>query len=294
MSQSTVSAPKRLLQFAVRDAVATSRPSSATAEPSLKRLRSVVSTTDSYAEARPQRIRRASMSVAIKAMAEAVKDVTKVRPSRNVFDRLGNAMNGPNTSSHREYGGIAEDAVDEDFNVEMESLHSSYHPGNDISMLQEGNMPSFHEEVIDTGLGYNRNNYDERVREGTDIYPSGSSGGNWVESSLKFQYGAADHVDETPHRPRKDIIQPAVVHSAVVVNSSSVSMKMRKPQYQEEIEVAEIDSRERMRGADTVSTKPETWLMKENNNHTVPFNGNVRNSAKSPPCYIYRSSFYVS
>ncbi|XP_057798002.1 uncharacterized protein LOC131014141 [Salvia miltiorrhiza] len=279
VSQSTVSAPKRLLQFAVRDAVATSRPSNATAEPSFKRLRSVVSTTDSYAEARPQRIHRASMSVAIKAMAEAVKDVTKVRPSRNVFDRLGNAMDGLNTSSHREYGGIAEGAIDGDFNVEMESLHSSYHLRNDISMLQEGNMSSFHEEVRGTGLGYDRENCDERGGEGTDIYPSGSSGGNWVESSLKFQYGAADHVDGTPHRSRKEIIQPAVVHNAILINSSAVSMKMRKSQYQGEVEAAEIDSRERMRGADTVSTKSEAWLMKENNNHTVPFNGNAKPDA---------------
>ncbi|KAL1539968.1 hypothetical protein AAHA92_24389 [Salvia divinorum] len=278
VSQSIVSAPKRLLQFAVRDAVATSRPPNATAEPSLKRLRSVVSTTESYAEARPQRIRRASMSVAIKAMAEAVKDVTKFRPSRNVFDRLGNAMNGPNTSSHCEYGGVAEDAVEGDFNVEMESLHSSYYPRNDISMLQDGNMPSFHEEVMGIGRGYDREICDIRVREGTDIYPSGSSGGNWVESSLKFQYGSADHIG-TAHRPHKDIIQPATVHSAILTNSSSVSMKMRKPQYQEEIEAAEMDSHERMRGVDAVSTNSEAWLMKANNNHTVAFNGNAKPDA---------------
>ncbi|XP_042015380.1 uncharacterized protein LOC121763436 [Salvia splendens] len=279
VSQSTVSAPKRLLQFAVRDAVATSRPPNATAEPSVKRLRSVVSTTESYAEARPQRIRHASMSVAIKAMAEAVKDVAKVRPSRNVFDRLGNAMNGPNTSSHCQYGGVTEDAVDGDFNVEMESLHSSYYPRDDISVLQEGNMPSFHEEVMDIARGYDRENYDERGREGTDIYPSGSSSGKWVESSLKFQYGAADHVDGTAYRPRKDIIRPAAVHSAIPTDSSSVSMKMRKPQYQEEIEAAEMDDHERMRGADAVSTNSEVWLMKTNNNHTVPFNGNAKPDA---------------
>ncbi|XP_042008454.1 uncharacterized protein LOC121757045 [Salvia splendens] len=274
VSQSTVSAPKRLLQFAVRDAVSTSRPSNATAEPSLKRLRSVVSTTESYAEAHPQRIRRASMSVAIKAMAEAVKDVTKVRPSRNVFDRLGNAMNGPKTSSHREHGCVAEDAVDEDLNVEMKSLHSSYYPRDDISMLQEGNMSSFHEEVMVTGWGYDRENCDQRGREGTNIYPSDSSGENWVERSLKFQYGAADHVDGTPNRPPRDIIQPATVHSGILMNSSSVTMKMTKPLLQEEIEASEMDSREGMRGAYTVSTKSEAWLMKENSNHIVPFNGN--------------------
>lgn len=289
MSQSTVSAPKRLLQFAVRDAVATSRQSNATAEPSVKRLRSVVSTTDSYAEVRPQRIHRASMSAAIKAMAEAVKDVTKVRPSRNVFDRLGNAMNGPNSTSHHDYGVVTEDADDVDFNVEMENVHSSYHPQNDTSRLQEGNMSTFHGEVLDTGLAYEREGYDDfglrgleapsiypsgregyddvgRRREATETYPSGTSGGSWVESSLKYQYSANDHIDGPPHRP----------HSATLKKSSFVSTKMRKPQYQEEVEAAEVDNRQIMRGVDTVSTKSESWLMKENNNHPVAFNGNVR------------------
>lgn len=277
----TVSAPKRLLQFAVRDALATSRPSNPTAEPSFKRLRSVVSTaTDSHTEERPQRIRRASMSVAIKAMAEAVKDVTKVRPSRNVFDRLGNATNDPNIISHREYGGVAEDPAGGDFNVEMEDLHSSYHLRNDTSTLQERNISSFHDDVMDTGLGYDGEGYDAvglRGREATDISPSGATSGNWVDNSLEFQYGAADHVDGTPHRPRKDMGQPVAMHNAILRNSFSVSMNTRKPHYQEEIEAAEMDNREIIRGVDTEPTKSEAWLMKENNNPIVAFNGNVNN-----------------
>lgn len=296
MSQSTVSAPRRLLQFAVRDAVATSRPSNATAEPSLKRLRSVVSTTvDSSLEERPQRIRRASMSAAIKAMAEAVKDVSKVRPSRNVFDRLGHATNVSNTINHREYGGVAEDAGDGDFSVEMENLHSSYHPRNDSSRLQEGNMSSFHDAFMDSDLVYDGEGYDDvdvRGREATYISRSGTSGGNWVENSLKFQYGAADNVDETLHRPHKDLDQPATMHNTSLRIASSVSMNARKPQYQEEIEVAEMDNRKIMRGGDTVATKPEVWLTKENNNPTVAFNENVMNSTEvmhacvSMFCYI--------
>lgn len=279
----TVSAPKRLLQFAVRDALATSRPANPTAEPSFKRLRSVVSTTtDSHTEDRPQRIRRASMSVAIKAMAEAVKDVTKVRPSRNVFDRLGNATNDPNIISHREYGGVAEDPAGGDFNVEMEDLHSSYHLRNDTSRLQERNVSSFHDDVMDTGLGYDREGYDAvglRGREATDISPSGASSGNWVENPLEFQYDAADHVDGTPHRPRKNMGQPSVMRNVILRNSLSVSMNTRKPHYQEETEAAEMDNREIMRGVDTMPTKSEVWLMKENNNPTVAFNGTAKPDA---------------
>lgn len=89
-----VSATRRLLQFAVRDAVATTMPSNSVLEPSRKRLRSVVSTSTglSSEEVHPRRIQSMArlpnpMATAIKAVAEAAEDVRKIR-SGNVFDRL--------------------------------------------------------------------------------------------------------------------------------------------------------------------------------------------------------------
>ncbi|KAI3448912.1 hypothetical protein Pfo_005577 [Paulownia fortunei] len=281
VSQSTASAPRRLLQFAVRDAVATSRPSNATAEPSLKRLRSVVSTAtgDSSLEERPQRIRRTSMSAAIKAAAEAVKDVSKVRPSRNVFDRLGHATDVSNTTNHREYGGVAEDVGAGDFSVEMENFHPAYYSRNDSNRLQKGNMSPFYDTIMDSDLGYDMEGYDDvdvRGREATDLSRSGTSAGNWVENSLTFQYGAADNVDERLRRPRKDLGRPATGRNASLRIASSVSMNTRKPQYQVEREVSEMDTCKIMQGSDTVATKSEVWLMKKNNNPTVAFNGNAQ------------------
>ncbi|KAJ0792734.1 putative nuclear polyadenylated RNA-binding protein Nab2/ZC3H14 [Helianthus annuus] len=97
LSKSTLGgASRRLLQFAVRDAVGTSRPTGLTSEPSFKRLRSAVSTPtdDSSLEDRPPKIRSLArvpkaMAVAIKAVADAAQDVVKVKPTGNVFDRLG-------------------------------------------------------------------------------------------------------------------------------------------------------------------------------------------------------------
>ncbi|KAJ0735037.1 putative nuclear polyadenylated RNA-binding protein Nab2/ZC3H14 [Helianthus annuus] len=93
VSKSRLSASRRLLQFAVRDAVATSRPPGLTSEPSFKRLRSVVSTPtdDSPLEERRPLVSRVSkpMAVATKAVVDAAEDVAKVKPSGNVFDRLG-------------------------------------------------------------------------------------------------------------------------------------------------------------------------------------------------------------
>ncbi|XP_076929240.1 uncharacterized protein LOC143593513 [Bidens hawaiensis] len=92
-------ATRRLLQFAVRDAVGTSRSASLTSEPSFKRLRSAVSTptNDSSLEHCPPKIRSKAMAVAIKAVADAAHDVVKVKPSGNVFDRLGHTADASDT-----------------------------------------------------------------------------------------------------------------------------------------------------------------------------------------------------
>ncbi|KAL8028535.1 hypothetical protein ABFX02_14G167200 [Erythranthe guttata] len=288
-SQPTVCAPRRLLQFAVRDAVGTPRPSSATAEPrpssataeprpssataepSLKRLRSVVytSTGDPLLEERPQRIRRTTISsAAIKAVAEAVKDVNKVRPSRNVFDRLGRTTDVVlETTNHRGYENVAEDVGGVDFIVEKDDFHSAYDPRNGSSRLQESNMSSFHETIMDSDLGYDGEGYDDldaRGREATDLSRSGTYG-----------YGAVESVDERLHRPRKDLGQPATVHNTSLKIASAVGMNKRKPQYQEEREGLETYNDKVVQGSDTLATKSDVWLMKENNNPIVASNGNA-------------------
>ncbi|KAG0473914.1 hypothetical protein HPP92_015771 [Vanilla planifolia] len=86
---------RRLLEFAVRDAVKTAQQPTSKAEPALKRLRSMISTSkDTMFGERPQRTRSTlrmsgSMSVALKAAAEAAEDVTRSRNAGSVFDRLG-------------------------------------------------------------------------------------------------------------------------------------------------------------------------------------------------------------
>ncbi|XP_074560403.1 uncharacterized protein LOC141816541 [Curcuma longa] len=91
-----IGAPRRLLQFAVRDAVKAVQQSNARAEPASKRLCSVVSTctTNSLLEARFHRRSESrapgTLSIALKAAAEAAEDVTRVRSVGSVFNRLGN------------------------------------------------------------------------------------------------------------------------------------------------------------------------------------------------------------
>ncbi|KAG6521394.1 hypothetical protein ZIOFF_018511 [Zingiber officinale] len=94
-SYPVIGAPRRLLQFAVRDAVKAVQQSSSRVEPASKRLCSVISTctTNSLLEAkfhRKSELRApGTLSIALKAAAEAAEDVTRVRPVGSVFNRLG-------------------------------------------------------------------------------------------------------------------------------------------------------------------------------------------------------------
>ncbi|XP_022983278.1 nucleolin 1-like isoform X3 [Cucurbita maxima] len=91
--QVSIAAPRRLLQFAMRDAVATMKPSNEDKETLPKRLRSVVSISNSDTTNRPRRLQSVAkvpnpMATVIKAVTEAAEDVIRVKSS-SVFDRLG-------------------------------------------------------------------------------------------------------------------------------------------------------------------------------------------------------------
>ncbi|GER45195.1 RNA recognition motif-containing family protein [Striga asiatica] len=270
VSQSTVSAPRRLLQFAVRDAVGTSRPSIA-AESSRKRLRSVVSTStgDLLPEERPQRIPRTFISVAIKAAAEAVEDVSKTRPSHNVFDRLGHTPDVPNTAYDQENERVAE-VGDGDFGVATENFDSGYRPQNDGSMLQAVNMSPFHETILDSVLGDDGEDYDDiddREPDATDVTRLGTSGRKWIDKSLAYEYDAAAE-------PIKGLGPPATRRNPSVRIASSVGLNTRKAQYGER-DVSEMDTHKRSLSSAT-ATKPEVRLLKVNSNPTPVSNGNAK------------------
>ncbi|KAL0429285.1 UNVERIFIED_CONTAM: putative RNA-binding protein RbpA [Sesamum radiatum] len=285
VSQTTVSAPRRLLQFAVRDAVATSRPSNSIMEPSSKRLRSVVSTSteDAVLEERPLRRvapeMRTAMSAAIRAVEEAVKDVRKVRSSRNVFDRLGHATDVSNSTNHlEEHQGLAEDGVIGDFSDGRVDVDLAYQRQNGDSMRRAENS-SFHDDtIVSSDLGYDGESYDDAdiiVQRATDIHLPGTSGVEWVEDSL-IQYRATDGADERTCRPRKDLHQAPAVPGPSLKNTSSVGPSNRKPQYQEVTEVHAMDNHKKLQDNDTVAAKSQVWLMKENSNPRVTFNGNAK------------------
>uniref|UniRef100_A0A7N0TQB3 RRM domain-containing protein n=1 Tax=Kalanchoe fedtschenkoi TaxID=63787 RepID=A0A7N0TQB3_KALFE len=103
-SLAAINPSRRLLQFAVREAVGTAGVASKTIEPNSKRLRSMVAAVDdSRRRLRSVATVSPAAEVALKAAAEAAEDVLRVRPSGNVFDRLGRGMDEPDSSETTAY-----------------------------------------------------------------------------------------------------------------------------------------------------------------------------------------------
>uniref|UniRef100_A0A453RJG1 Uncharacterized protein n=1 Tax=Aegilops tauschii subsp. strangulata TaxID=200361 RepID=A0A453RJG1_AEGTS len=124
-SRPVLGASRRLLQFAVRDAVKAVQQTSSSTEPSSKRLRSVVSTVstdnqhgkmsqrstdnnpnDKRVERKRQILQVPGAALALRAAAEAAADSSKARSTGSVFSRLGqgNSVNKPSRSREEKRG----------------------------------------------------------------------------------------------------------------------------------------------------------------------------------------------
>ncbi|XP_034886987.1 uncharacterized protein [Populus alba] len=232
VSQATSRAPRRLLQFAVRDAVRTLRPSGMVKEPSLKRLRSVVSTSteDTSLVDHPRRLQSIArvpnpMATVVKAVQEAAEDVVQVKSSRSVFDRLGRDMDASLTTEQvTEFRDAAvEDGEYEELNEIQEQNHSNYPPRSKYCGHAGAMNMMEHEAGLTSDLMYDNEGYDDanvvdhRVM---DVSQTGMSYGSKVEDALMSKYNVA-----------KD--QSAANTSLKIVNISVNVNTWRPPHYQE-------------------------------------------------------------
>uniref|UniRef100_A0A6P3ZR47 uncharacterized protein LOC107417664 n=1 Tax=Ziziphus jujuba TaxID=326968 RepID=A0A6P3ZR47_ZIZJJ len=289
-SQVNIVAPRRLLQFAVRDAVATSRPSNSVTEPTLKRLRSVVSTTsvDSPVAERPVRLQSVArvpnpMATVIRAVAEAAEDVTRVKSSGSVFDRLGRGMDvSENSGQIASYGDAT--FVDDEF-TDINQIHkqrrSIYLQRSDHTGKYGDDMTMLENEVgLVSDSTYENDGYDDanlidhRV---TDVSQTGTSGGKKGENSI-MQYSVAKNADDIMRVTRnKDQGQPANASQKIVNISMNVNTR-KPPPYQDPRDVAEVDGWKSIQKAEEGASKPGALAMKENNN-PVTVNGNAKPAA---------------
>ena len=173
--------------------MATSKPSNSgtSVEPSLKRLRSVVSTSsgDSSLVERHQRAQTVSkmpnpMATVIKAVAEAAEDVIKSKSSGSVFDRLGRSSKALDDSSQFE-----------DDYQSLQLNQSQYFEGDEYNEPYAANMTmleyqtGFPSDSISDNEGYDDVNViGQRVTGTSQI---GSSGRNRGDDSLIVQYSVA-------------------------------------------------------------------------------------------------------
>ncbi|KAK6261076.1 RNA recognition motif domain - like 2 [Theobroma cacao] len=293
VSQMTIDAPRRLLQFAVRDAVGTSRSPISAKESSFKRLRSVVSTSsgDSSLPDHPRRIRSVArvpnlMTTMLKAVAEAAEDVAKVKTAGSVFDRLGPGMDVLKThdrhAAYRE--SLAEDEEYGDLKQPLENIQSAYLQRNEYAGQHVGNMTALESQTVLALDSLSDNEaYDDVNVAGhrvMDVSQTGTSSGNKGDNSLVVQYSVARH-DELMQRTRnKDHNQStaAANTSRKIVNSSVNVNTWKPPHYQEPREVSEFGSQSSLQEIEAVASKSNLRLMKENGNPVTVGNGNVKSA----------------
>ncbi|GAB4832608.1 hypothetical protein Ancab_006626 [Ancistrocladus abbreviatus] len=292
--QATVGAPRRLLQFAVRDAVATSRPSNTSAEPALKRLRSVVSTStvDSTTDVQPRRlysVARVPSAVAtvIKAVAEAAEDVRKVKPAGNVFDRLSCGADVP--ESTRQVSTFGDSAVEDkeykDYDqtqgeTDQVHLQRSIYSGKYIerTTLMESDTGLASDSASDNEGYDDVNVVSHRI---PDVSQTGTSGGNKSEDSLMVQYSVAKNAGETMRPTRiRDQDQPVAVAntSRKIVNISVNVNTWKPPHYQPPREVNVVETQKSVQQSEVASGKSSVRFTNENSN-PVTVNGNGKPAA---------------
>ncbi|KAK9169515.1 hypothetical protein Syun_001655 [Stephania yunnanensis] len=283
-SHPIVSAPRRLLQFAVRDAVGTLRPSSSRMEPALKRLRSVVSTAteypshnDQYHGMRSSGRLPSAVAIAVRAAAEAAEDVSKNRSSGNVFDRLGHptdASEMTNQSLGFQTNDVEIGEVEEYDQMAGESCNfvprNEYGTGRQLSgkipMADENDFKSY-------DYGSDNDGYDNNVinHRGVDNSLADPSRGNKDEDTLMVQYSVAHNTDELVKRARvKDQKSPPANGNRKIVNIS-VNVNTWKPpvHYQGSEHIREKENMIVNKGKEAAASKPLN-LVKESNHMVLP------------------------
>ena len=189
-SHPVIGAPRRLLQFAVRDAVRTVQPVTPRSESASKRLRSVVSTlaSDSTLDITHIRLQRTNSdgripgaTAALRAAAEATEDAIKGSFSGSVFNRLGRMPTINHTESLRDQDPEGEEYENKD-NIRAENQVEFYernqYGGSDAYMHDQeseeatGSAPNIDEYVRGAAEVRNRRLIAQGAHAGSGPRPS--------------------------------------------------------------------------------------------------------------------------
>ncbi|KAK1259418.1 hypothetical protein QJS04_geneDACA010341 [Acorus gramineus] len=279
-SKPAMGAPRRLLQFAVRDAVGTSKQQNSRPERVSKRLRSVVSTStmdvaldDQYQKTRSTGRVQSAVATAIKAAAEAAEDVIKPRFSGSVFDRLGNSKHRAKPIDQTTELGehVMEDGEFEDFDQHLSPENLDYCQRSDNEGESAGDITMLEKDTrvaSDTASDNDRYENMPVVKHRIGDASQTASSGNKEKNSLMVQYSVAKDTDEVIRKTRlndQDSSVPSVANASRKIVNISVNVNTWKPpHYQEPRDSAEVEARMTMGNSEAVAAK-STRLMKENN-----------------------------
>ncbi|KAJ6828293.1 nucleolin 1 [Iris pallida] len=289
-SRQVTGAARRLLQFAVRDAVKTVQQSSSRSEPALKRLRSVVSTSrmDCLLDERPQRIRLIApvagpVSAALKAASEAAEGVTKTRCSSSVFDRLSHAAFAAEPikqPSKQEC--MLEDGEYDDDRI-PESNHEEYGQGREYDGEYSGDITMLHRDNGAAAASASDNDgYDNGGTAGHQHLNACqiASSANKDNNSLTVQYTVAQDANEVARATRlvdQDPPGSATTKPSSKIVNISVNVNTWKPShYEVRRDVTHADTQVAVKRREMGAGNTNARLAKENN---VTVGGNETETA---------------
>ncbi|GMH04432.1 hypothetical protein Nepgr_006271 [Nepenthes gracilis] len=287
VSRETMAAPRRLLQFAVRDAVTTSRPSNSTSVPALKRLRSVVSssTVNSALEVRPQRLQSVArvpkaVAIAIKAVADAAEDVRRVRPTANAFDQLSHDIDAPESTGQVDKfrHPAREDEQCEDYDQNQVESHQrhlqrSVYDGEFIgSTTMMGSDSELASDSASDNEGYDGVNV--MGHSIVDVSQTGL-GGKKGGDSLMVQCNVAQNPDEAKQEAQiKDQDPPvSMANTSRKIVNISVNVNTWKPPHYQPPRKVELETQKSVQQRENVIGKSSVLLVKENR-IPITVNGN--------------------
>ncbi|KAL4198271.1 hypothetical protein AMTRI_Chr03g139370 [Amborella trichopoda] len=231
-SRPSVDAPRRLLQYAVREAVGP-LTSTSKSEPASKRLRSVVATSsgNTLHDAPPQRTKSVTrvpllMASAVKAAAEAAEDVSKSRSGKNVFDRLGGAKDGIDCTEQLT---VFKAPTPEELGYGAEGVNfQENHYGRDFN----GEVSTFDENnVMASDYASENDGFDEVGASERRFLDASQSSGNKDNDSLLVQYSIAQNKDEGRKTKLKDQAVNGMANASQKIVNISVNVNTWKPSH---------------------------------------------------------------
>lgn len=180
----------------MRDALAISKPSNSSTESSLKRLRSVVSTsTQDSSDLDPARKIRSvarvvnPMATVMKAVAEAAEDAKKPKSGRSVFDRISHSAGFSETLDQHMVLGEVPTKNEEFRNIsdDQETVHHQYTHRLDNNGVYVENMTTF-----DTGLQPNFSSDRGKLGSSGNLSHPSTFLGNRINNPNSLQHRLVD------------------------------------------------------------------------------------------------------